>query len=409
MDRRKFMKLSGVGLAGAAVLTSANAQTRPTGKSPDVIVVGAGSFGVWTAYQLRKKGVNVTLLDAYGPGNSRSSSGGETRQIQADRANPVYIKSAIYSYQQWKEVEEASKTTLLLPTGKLAMSTTEGLREGANALKARLDNFGIRNTEILEQSEIKYRWPQMYSDDLVFGVYHDGNASGSTLMARRGCEVVASEFQKMGGTMKIARCLPEYAANGQIDGIKLQDGTVMKADHYVFACGPWLPKLFPELLADKLTVQRRDVLFYGLPSGDPRFAYPNFPDWSISGSGYYGFPDIEGRGFKVAPYPDDNTIDPDNDERLVMPQQVKRGRDFLKYRFPTLGNSPITESRVCQVTNTGDFNFIIDEHPEIQNLWIAGGGSGHGFKHGPNIGQYLARRILGEEVDNNAIETFKLS
>ena len=114
MNRRKFMKLSSASVAGAAIITKASAQSISSEKSSDVIVVGAGSFGVWTAYQLRKKGANVTLLDAYGPGNSRSSSGGETRQIQADHANPVYIKSAINSYKHWREMEEVSKAQLLL-------------------------------------------------------------------------------------------------------------------------------------------------------------------------------------------------------------------------------------------------------------------------------------------------------
>ena len=122
--------------------------------------------------------------------------------------------------------------------------------------------------------------------------------------------------------------------------------------HFVFACGPWLPKLFPEHLGTRLRVQRRDVLFFGSPAGDNRFAYPNMPAWSIVRSGFYGFPDIQGRGFKVAPYPDYNSIDPDTDERLVSPNQVKRSREFLAHRFPGLTEAPISETRVCQVTDT---------------------------------------------------------
>jgi glycine/D-amino acid oxidase-like deaminating enzyme len=167
-----------------------------------------------------------------------------------------------------------------------------------------------------------------------------------------------------------------------------------------------LPKVFPELLSNRLRVQRRDVLFYGSPPGDSGYAFPNMPTWSVIGSGYYGFPDIENRGFKVAPYPDYNTIDPDVDERLIMPHQVKRGRAFLRQRFPGLADMPVSETRVCQVTDTSNQDFMAGSHPGSDNTWIVGGGSGHGFKHGPAVGQHVANQVLGEETDAGFNRTF---
>lgn len=413
MDRRKFIKLSGLGLAGASAMTQVNAAIAADNNtnmysSPDVIVVGAGAFGVWTAYHLSKKGLKVTLLDAYGPGNSRSSSGGETRQIQTDRSNPAYIRSAIYAYAWWEHIGEISGVPLVIQTGKLAMYKEENRRAGAEALDERLQGYNINNTEILSQEELRERWPQMYTDDIAFGVYHDGGPSGSTVMARRGCAVVASEFVKNKGELRIGHCQPMFGSNGKVDGIKLQDGKVLKAQSYVFACGPWLPKLFPELLGDRLKVERRDVLHYGLPAGDSRYAYPNLPNWKVVDSGFYGFPDIEHHGFKVAPSPDYNTINPDTDDRLVMPHQVKRARDHIGERFPGLAGMPITETRVCQVTNSVDGNFIIDHHPDDENTWIVGGGTGHGFKHAPNIGRFASQRVLGKRGDRLYRETFAL-
>ena len=306
-----------------------------------------------------------------------------------------------------KKIEEASNEKLVLSTGSLYMSQTEEYQSKAQARKEQHKRLGIHSTEILDQNEIKYRWPQIYSDDIAVAMYHEGGASGSTLLARKGCQLVAKQFEKNGGKLMIAKGAP-ILNKGKIEGIDIGKTKPLKAANYVFACGPWLPKIFPNLLFPKLKIQRRDVLFVGTPPGDNRFSYPNLPEWSVAGSGYYGFPDIEGRGFKVAPYPDYNTFDPDTDERLVNHYQVKRTHDFVKRRFPGLSKQPITESRVCQITNSVDGNFIVDQFPSSDNTWIIGGGSGHGFKHGPAIGEYAAKRILGQQVEQEFINLFKL-
>jgi len=410
MKRRNFIQLSAMGL-GSSLLSSlpSNASTFSISKnSPEVLVIGAGAFGGWAAYHLRKKGASVTLLDAYGPGNSRASSGGETRLMQVDNDNPVYVKSGIRAYGLWKELEEVSGQQLVLPTGRLSMSMDENTRANAVSRKEQLLKYDINDTEILDQDEIRRRWPQIHADDLQFALFNSSGPAGSTLLARKGCQTVTAEFTKLGGKLQIAQALPITSSSGKIEGIQLNNEDVLQADHYVFACGPWLGKIFPDLLGNKLRVQRRDVLFYGLPPGDARFAYPNFPEWSVQSSGWYGFPDIENRGLKAAPYPDHNSIDPDTDERIVTPQQVKRGHDFLRHRFPSLGDMPITETRVCQVTNSIDSNFIIDKHPALEKVWIAGGGSGHGFKHGPSIGEYISQRVLGETTPEEYNSTFRL-
>lgn len=220
--------------------------------------------------------------------------------------------------------------------------------------------------------------------------------------------MVAREFEKEGGSIRIAHAIPEFSNSGRMEGLRLSDGTILQAEQYVFACGPWLTKLFPDLLGDHLEVQRRDVLFCGVPRGDNRFSFPNLPAWSVRGTGWYGFPDVDNRGLKAAPYPDLNSLDPDTDERLVTPQQVKRTHDFVRERFPALAGQPITETRVCQVTNTAEGHFIADRHPDMENVWIAGGGSGHGFKHGPAVGEFTAQRVVGEESDSEYLETFRI-
>ena len=406
MNRRDFLGASGAGLATVSLAFQGTRVAKAqTSSSPDVVVIGAGTFGAWTAYHLNRLGARVTLIDAYGPGNSRASSGGETRQMQADMSSDIYTRSAIDSYRWWKQMETESGVPIVLETGKVMLSTTDDNVGIAEEMRARHKEYGLGDVEILERSELRYRWPQLHSEDLRWGAYTE-RAAGCVMMARKGVETVANAFVKQGGKLRVAYCTPTLDRNGNVVSVRTQDGEALNAQHYVFACGPWLRQLFPELLEKRLLVQRRDVLFYGSPPGDASFAYPAMPTWSVIGSGYYGFPDIESRGFKVAPYPDKNTIDPDNDERLIMPHQVKRGRAFLRHRFPGLGDMPISETRVCQVTDTADRNFMADRHPGSDNVWIVGGGSGHGFKHGPAVGEHVAKRIVGESADDGYVAAY---
>lgn len=416
MNRKKFIQLTGTGIGasvfgGAVRFSQKGSAAKPLlNRTPDVVVVGAGAFGGWTAWHLAQKGAKVTLLDAYGPGNTRSSSGGETRQIQVDFGErTIYIRMAIRSYELWMDLQKTTGEELLLPTGRLAMyQDTELLDENRWKIRQLEEKFNITGVEILKQDEIRYRWPQIYSDDIEFGQYNQGGVAGGVLRSRIACQVVAHDFEKHGGQIRYTQAKPVITDAGRMDGLRLSDGEILRAEHYVFACGPWLPQLFPDLLGEYLEVQRRDVMFYGAPAGDFRFSYPNLPTWSLRGTGWYGFPDIDHRGFKAVSFPDLNDLEPNSDDRLVTPQQVKRGRDFIANRFPALTGQPITESRVCQVTNTADSHFIVDRHPEIENVWIAGGGSGHGFKHGPAVGEYTAQRVLAETFDSEYESFFKL-
>ncbi|SEC51661.1 Glycine/D-amino acid oxidase [Tenacibaculum sp. MAR_2009_124] len=406
MKRRKFLQLSGMGALGVSLTSFSQKKIVETTNSTEIIVVGAGTFGVWTAYHLNQMGAKVTLLDAYGPGNSRASSGGETRLIQADNDNDTYIESALRSYQLWKNIEEISGEQIVLSTGRLAMSSNIAHEHQALKRQKQLERQGINNTEVLSQDEIRYRWPQINSEGIATAMYNGGGASGSTFLARKGIQTVAKEFEKNGGKLKIAKGIP-VIKNGRVQGIDIGN-EVLKSQHYVFACGSWLSKVFPGLLLPKLKVERRDVLFVGTPAGNSQFTYPNIPEWSVYGSGFYGFPNIKERGFKVAIYPDHNTFDPDTDERLINHYQVKRTHDFVKHRFPALKDQPIVESRVCQVTYSTDGNFIIDKLPASENTWIVGAGSGHGFKHGPAMGEHAAKRILRKQINTKYTNLFKL-
>jgi glycine/D-amino acid oxidase-like deaminating enzyme len=178
--------------------------------------------------------------------------------------------------------------------------------------------------------------------------------------------------------------------------VLLANGEEIAAAAFVFACGAWLPKLFPSLLGKRIYPTRQEVLFFAPPAGDQRFSPPHLPVWIefIDPRGPYGFPDIEGRGFKLAFDRHGPAFDPDSGDRLIGAESVAAARAYLADRFPALRDAPLAESRVCQYENTANGDFLIDRHPDFSNVWLAGGGSGHGFKHGPAVGEYVAMCIL---------------
>jgi glycine/D-amino acid oxidase-like deaminating enzyme len=399
LDRRAFLKAAGVQAGALAVASHARAQP-----SPEVVVIGAGAFGGWTALYLREKGVPVTLVDAYGPGNSRASSGGETRQIRAGYEDrELYTRWVLLAFDRWKARQEEWGRRLLFETGRLLLAPAWD--ESLKVTKAVLDKYRVPN-EVLSNDDLRRRYPQMNPEGVGVALLEP---TTGVLKAREGCIAVAEAFQKKGGQFRIGKAQPGRQSGGHLLDVALANGPALPAATFVFACGPWLPKVFPEIMKKKLFTPRRDVFFFGTPSGDDRFSYPNFPNYSEDNSqGYYGFPSIDHRGFKVCPVGELTAFDPDTDERVVSSYQVKRARDYLGLRFPALKDQPVVESRVCQLEMSVDEHFIIQKHPALDNVWLVGGGSGHGYKHGPVVGEYVADRVLGQDKSPELETVFRL-
>jgi monomeric sarcosine oxidase len=353
----------------------------------DVAVVGAGSFGAWTAWHLRRRGLRVLLVDQYGPGNARSSSGGESRIIRMGYGpDELYARFAIDSAAAWTRLFEATGEPLFHATGVLWIARA-GDRYATETL-ATLARLGVPH-ERLSVEEIRRRYPQFALDDDVWGMIEP--ASGA-LMARRAVQAVVHDAVRAGVEYRTVAIAPP---GGRATSLRTLDGTEIRAGTFVFACGPWLPKLFPELLGARIFPTRQEVFFFGPPPGDERFAPPRMPAWIDFGAEVYGVPDLESRGFKVGADRHGEPIDPDAEERLVGAPSVSRVREFLARRFPALAAAPLLETRVCQYENTSNGDFLIDRHPAAENVWLVGGGSGHGFKHGPVVGEFAADRILG--------------
>jgi sarcosine oxidase len=219
------------------------------------------------------------------------------------------------------------------------------------------------------------------------------------LAARLAVRTLAAHLERRGVRALRGRVAPP-APSSLLRGIRLTDGSEVSGDLFVFACGAWLPQLFPELLGGRIRPTRQVVTYFGAPAGDGRFGPDRMPAWVDFPAGIYGTPDIDGRGVKVGVDEHGPAMDPDHDDRIADAASVQKARGWLARRVPALAGAPVVETRVCQYENTATGDFLIDRHPEYSNAWIVGGGSGHGFKHGPAVGELAARFALtGEAPD----------
>ena len=344
-----------------------------------VTVVGAGVFGAWTALWLRRRGASVTLVDRYGAGNSLASSGGESRATRSahgpDRFYPGWQRRSL---TQWLELDPH----LFVETGVLWLARRDDGFEAASADS--LDALGIP-AERLSVADLGDRWPQLRTDGLAFGL-HEPEAG--VLLARRAVAAVAAAVAAEGGETVIG------IAGVDAERVTL-DGRPVASDAVVFAAGPWLPTLLGPVPDMEIGVPRQEIVFFATPPGDSRFDAGSLPTWVDYDAGFYGMPSIEGRGFKVAPDWPGPQVDPDRQDRRISDERVDASRAYLRERFPALEHQPVSEGRVCQYEVTADTHFIIDRHPSMPNGWIVGGGSGHGFKHGPAVGEYASALVLG--------------
>ncbi|MGO9211091.1 MAG: N-methyl-L-tryptophan oxidase [Terriglobales bacterium] len=355
-------------------------------KRYDIAVIGAGAFGAWTAYHLRRQGKKVALLDAYGPGHSRSSSGGETRIMRmAYGPDELYTRFALRSMRLWREFMRRSGQQLCLRTGMLWLARKQDRypQESMETL-ARLRV----PCEKLSRAELRKRFPQFSLRGIDWGLLEP---AAGVLLARRAVQAVVAQAIE-DGVEYIGEAIETPRGGSRLDAIITNTGRRVAASEFVFACGAWLPRIFPDTVGKRIFPSRQEVFFFSVPAGSS-YAPPSMPAWYSYADNIYGTPDIENRGIKIGFDGHGPQFDPETADRMVSRRGLRTMREHLRTYFPELRDSPLSETRVCAYENTSNGDFLIDRHPDIENLWIAGGGSGHGFKHAPAVGEYVAGLI----------------
>ena len=344
------------------------------------MIVGAGVFGASLAHRLAGSGWDVTLVEQYAPGDVRAASGGENRLIRCSHGGDAwYTRSAKRALELWREVERETGRELFVPCGVVWLFG-ESL-EWAEASERALRDEGLE-PEILDPGEAGRFFPSFNPEGISRVLYEP---QAGVLRARDATRALADQA--------VARGARIVNGKAQADGPKIVvDGQALEADVVVWAGGAWLASLFPNLV--DLTVTRQDVFFYGAP---PEWQAPAVPAWVEFDGSVYGVGDLDGRGFKVAPDEPGPPFDPDADDRRVSPDTERIANDALSRRFPALAGAPLVGTRACPYSLTRDHNFLIAPHPEHDRVWLLGGGSGHGFKHGPALAEYTERLLTGAE------------
>ena len=360
----------------------------------DVVVIGAGVFGVWTAYHLADAGATVTLVDAYGPGNARSSSGDESRILRFGYGSAeIYSRFAGRSRELWCELDARDGSALPLwhPCGVLWLAPAGDAYATDTLSTLQRGHYAV---EVVDTGLLESRYPHLRSDGAGLLILEP---QGGVIMARRAVQVLAAELSRRSVTVRPGRAL-KPSTSRRVSSIRMIDGTELAGDRFVFACGAWLPAVFPDSLGSRITPTRQVVMYFGTPAGDDRFGAIRTPALIDFASGVYAIPSLENRGLKVGVDTHGPRFDPDNDARIVDHESISQARAWLARRLPALADAPIVESRVCQYENTASGDFLIDRHPDHDNVWVVGGGSGHGFKHGPAVGEYVMHLITTNAV-----------
>jgi glycine/D-amino acid oxidase-like deaminating enzyme len=332
---------------------------------------------------LAKSGRKVALVDQYGPANARASSAGESRVTRLGfGSDAIYSEMAARSLPYWQALSDRCALPIFHRTGVLWFSPGENdyMRQSLAWLKANERGYWYGDADLL-----RARYPQMRFEDGEAGFLEKetgaliAGRAVQTLVAESGTPVVTAQAGE-----------PHKRSDGGYQVTK-----EVAANALVYACGPWLAKVFPDLLGERIIPTRQEILHFGSAQGDARFAPPGLPVWADFNDGeiVYGLPDLESQGFKIAFDKHGPRVDPDSQDRRVSAETVERARAYLARRFPGLADGPIVHGRVCQYENSSNGDFLIDRLPGHENVWLVGGGSGHGFKHGPAVGERVARHI----------------
>jgi sarcosine oxidase len=363
------------------------------------VIVGAGAFGASLAWWLARGGERVTLVDQFEPGNPRASSGGETRLYRcAHGANTEYTAMARRARTLWRELEQEAGEDLLVECG-LAWFAQRG--DGWEAESERTLAAQRIPAERLDAPSASTLFPSFNGDDLAFVLLEP---EGGVLRAERAVRTLAAQAARHGARLVRGRARPDGGA------AVLEDSTTLQGDVVVWACGPWLAGLFPDLVT--LSVTRQELLFF---DGGPAWRAPGVPAWCDYDRARYGTADVDAHGVKAAIDEEGPPLDPDAE----LPDEATTEREVRAYladRFPALEHARLVRARSCRYELTPDTHFIVAPHPANPSVWLVGGGSGHGFKHGPAMAELLAgalrdaaplpaRFALGERQRSRSLRT----
>lgn len=344
------------------------------------VVVGGGIAGAMTALHLQRRGAQVTLIDRWEPGHARAASTDYNRVIRAiSGRDEFYTRWARDSRSRWLELQAETGQNLMYECGALILAT-KGHCDWEDATASTFDTVGVPYYRF-DTDNIRARFPQFKVDEIDYALFEP---EAGLLMAHR-CVITTLKLLKdAGGVIKRGTVSTDSAERPMLDGLPIE------ADLIVMATGAWMSEMFPRTIKPISAVMGINVLYTSTPDGSDQFDMENMPCWIDHGQGSFGIPSSEGSGVKAAVVIPNVPIDLNNDERLIEKASLTKTRQYIRHRLPGLIGERVVDSKFNQVILTPDTHFIVDWHPEHDNLLFAGGCSGHLFKHGPVFGDFVA-------------------
>lgn len=351
----------------------------------DVIVIGVGSMGASTCYQLAKRGVHVLGLEQFDIPHNFGAHHGQTRMIRlAYFEHPDYVPLLLRSYELWNELEAATGQGLLHKTGGLYMGPADSkLIAGAlEACKRHNLPYELLNRESFETQFGQHELP----DD--FQIFYENQAG--FLLPETAVAANAQQALVHGAQLRGREGVKNWSTTTR--GVTVNtDKDTYHAQHVVITAGAWTSKLAADM-GIPLNVTRQVQAWFA-PKQRDLFEMGTLPVWfyEVSGGhGFYGFPILPATpGLKVALHKPDTSTDPDAVNRNITDADISEIESFMADHLPSATGGLLSAS-VCLYTNSPDSHFVIDRHPEFENVSVACGFSGHGFKFSTVIGEALA-------------------
>jgi sarcosine oxidase len=356
-----------------------------TSQTFDVIVIGLGGMGSAAAYHLAARGQRVLGLEKFTPAHDKGSSHGGSRIIrQSYFEDPAYVPLLLRAYELWDELARDSGRDVYRMTGGLFIGPPDCLTV-AGSLRASQE-WDLPH-DLLDENEIRQRFPNFTPQPGDIALFE---AKAGFARPELTVQAHLDLAEKAGATLRFGEEVLEWSETARGVTVRTAAGTYT-AGQVVICPGAWAP----QLLADfgiPITVERQ-VLYWLDPVGgvEPFVDHPIFIDEDASGMQIYGFPAIDGPrgGVKVAFFRKGIECTPDTIDRTVHDREVREMRDRAAQLLPAL-DGPCVHSATCMYSNTPDQHFVIARHPDTENVTVACGFSGHGFKFVPVVGEILA-------------------
>lgn len=358
----------------------------------DFLVVGGGIFGISSAIELARRNYKVGLINPDTLPHHLAASTDVSKAVRMEYGSDIeYFKMAEICIRKWREWNDILEEKIFHEVGFL-MLCKKKIESDKNSYERHSLNYLIANgynPERLNSAALKNRFPAVNTEIYTDACY---NPVGGYVKSGKAIEALAQYARKLGVDIHEGQTAQQLLhENGKLIAVKTQENATFHCGHAIIAAGPYTPYLLPEL---KPFMKATGHPVFWLKPKDPLlYATPKLTVFmaDISNTGWYGFPFLPEHGIvKVARHASGLIMDPNKDDRYVSKDEIRQMRTFIATTFPSLLNAPLVYTRRCLYADTLDGHFWIDQHPEIKGLTVSTGGSGHGMKMGPIIGEMTA-------------------